>query len=136
MASRSRILIGNKVLFGPNVTVIGGNHNTSVNGKYLYDVLEKRPGDDQDITFEDDIWVGSNVTILKGVTLGRGCVIGAGSLVNKSIPPYAIAAGIPAKVKKFRFDAPTILSHEERLYTPGKRLKKEYIYSLFDGLTK
>ena len=51
----------------------------------------------------NDVWIGCNSTILRGVTIGDGVVIGANSLVNKSIPPYAIAVGTPAKVIKFRF---------------------------------
>lgn len=52
------------------------------------------------IIIEDDVWIGANVTILKGVTIGRGSVIGAGSVVSKCIPPMSIAAGAPAKVIK------------------------------------
>ena len=121
LASESKIIIGDKVLFGPNVTIVGGNHNTSVVGKFIYDVLEKRDIDDQDIIIEDDIWVGSNVVILKGVRLFRGCVIGAGSVVTKDIPPYSIALGVPAKVKSFRFSPEEILFHEEKLYPLDKR---------------
>ncbi len=130
IASESKIIIGNKVLFGPNVTIIGGNHNTSVVGRYMYDVNEKRPEDDQDVIIEDDVWVGSNVTILKGVILARGCIIGAGSVVTHNIPPYSIAAGIPAKVRKFRFDASIILEHEQKLYPPEKRFSSEFIQSI------
>lgn len=51
----------------------------------------------------NDVWVGCNATILRGVTIGDGAVVGANSLVNKDVPPYAIVAGNPAKVIKFRF---------------------------------
>jgi len=46
------------------------------------------------------VWVGANVTILQGVTIGDHSVIGAGAVVNKDIPPYCIAVGVPAKVVK------------------------------------
>ena len=49
------------------------------------------------ITIGDDVWVGAGVTILDGCTIGRGCIIGAGAVVTKSIEPYAIVAGVPAK---------------------------------------
>ncbi len=51
----------------------------------------------------NDVWIGCNSTILRGLQIGDGAVIGANSLVNKDIPPYAIAVGNPAKVIKYRF---------------------------------
>lgn len=51
-----------------------------------------------------DVWIGCNVTVLRGVTIGNGAVIGANALVNKDVPPYAIVGGVPAKIIKYRFD--------------------------------
>lgn len=56
------------------------------------------------IVVKDDVWIGYGATILSGVTIGQGAVIAAGAVVTKDIPPYAIAAGVPAKVIKFRFN--------------------------------
>lgn len=56
----------------------------------------------------NDVFIGANVTILDGVKIGDGAVIGAGAVVTKDIPPYAIALGVPAKVKKYRFSEDTI----------------------------
>jgi len=128
LATESRIILGNKVLLGPNVTIIGGNHNTSVVGKYMYDVLEKRPCDDQDVIIEEDVWIGANAIILKGVTIRRGAIVAAGALVNKDVPPYSIVAGVPARVIRLRFDdLETILEHERLLYPPEKRLPLEVL---------
>ena len=51
---------------------------------------------------EDDVWIGAGTKILSGVHIGRGAVIGAQSVVNKDIPDYAIAVGIPARVIGYR----------------------------------
>ena len=51
----------------------------------------------------NDVWIGCNATILRGIQIGDGAIIGANSLVNKDVPPYAIVAGSPAKIIKFRF---------------------------------
>lgn len=56
----------------------------------------------------NDVWIGANATIKRGVTIGDGAVIGANSIVTKSIPPYAIVAGNPGKIIKYRFDKDTI----------------------------
>jgi acetyltransferase-like isoleucine patch superfamily enzyme len=61
-----------------------------------------------DVTIGNDVWIGQHVTILSGVTIGDGAVIGAHSVVGKSIPPYAIAVGNPARVIRYRFDEKTI----------------------------
>lgn len=54
------------------------------------------------IAIEDDCWLGHGVTVLDGVTIGQGSVIGAGAVVNKDIPPFSIAVGVPARVIKNR----------------------------------
>jgi virginiamycin A acetyltransferase len=51
-----------------------------------------------------DVWLGANVVVKQGIHIGNGAVIGANAVVTKNIPPYAIAVGIPAKVKSYRFD--------------------------------
>jgi maltose O-acetyltransferase len=127
MASDSKIVIGDKVMFGPEVMIIGGRHNSSVVGQFMIDVHVKEPGDDLDVNIEDDVWIGSRAIILRGVRIGRGAIIGAGSIVTKSIPPYAIVAGIPAKVIKFRWNIEKILEHERQLYSSEKRLSREML---------
>lgn len=131
LCSDSRIIIGDKVMFGPQATVIGGDHNTSEVGRFMYDVHEKRPEDDQDVVFENDIWVGTGAIILKGVHVGRGAIIAAGAVVNRDVLPYSIIGGVPAKVISHRFDLETILRHEALLYPPEKRLSREYLQEVF-----
>lgn len=56
----------------------------------------------------DDVWIGSRVIIMQGLKIGTGAVIGAGSVVTKDVPPFAIVAGCPARILKYRFDDDTI----------------------------
>lgn len=51
----------------------------------------------------NDVWVASKVTVLPGVVIGDGAIVAAGSIVTKDVPPYAIVAGVPAKVIGYRF---------------------------------
>ncbi len=62
------------------------------------------------VTIKHDVWVGANVLILGGVTVGNGAVIAAGAVVTKDVPDYAIVGGVPAKIIKYRFSEPDILS--------------------------
>ena len=88
---------------------------------------EKNTDDDQDVIIEGDTWIGLGVTILKGVTIGRGSVIAAGAIVTKSMPPYSIIVGAPAKALKQRFSKEQILEHERLLYPEEKRLNEEQL---------
>lgn len=59
-------------------------------------------------TIGNDVWIGSRVIIMQGLNIGTGAVIGAGSIVTKNVPPYAVVAGSPARIIKYRFDENTI----------------------------
>ncbi len=52
------------------------------------------------IVVGDHVWIGMNVTVLKGVAIGEGAIVAAGSVVNKDVPPHCLVAGVPAKVVK------------------------------------
>ena len=73
-------------------------------GKLVGDVEAMTKGP---IVLEDDVWIGFGATVLSCVTLGKGSVVGAGALVCGDVPSYAIVAGIPAKVIRYRFDDET-----------------------------
>lgn len=92
------IHIGSNVIMGQKVNFHAENHNFNCIDKPIREQGVNRKG----IKIEDDCWIGSGVYILDGVTVGKGCIIGAGAVVNKSIAPYSIAVGNPAKVVKFR----------------------------------
>ena len=98
--------------------VHGGNHRIDIVGRTIISIKEseKRPLiDDKDVIIEEDVWIGDDAIILSGVTIGRGSVIAAGAVVTKSIPPYSIAGGCPAKVIKKRFTDEQIKEHERLL---------------------
>lgn len=93
--------IGNHVNLAQNVTVTGLNHN--------YQDVEM-PIDEQGVStkrviIEDDVWIGANSVILPGTTIGTHSVVAAGSIVSRSVPPYCICAGNPARIiKRYNFD--------------------------------
>lgn len=56
----------------------------------------------------NDVWIGENVTLARGIKIGNGAVVASNAVVTKDVPPFAIVAGNPATVKRFRFDTTTI----------------------------
>lgn len=92
----------------------------------------KPHGYDKDVVVDSDVWIRCRVTLLSGVHIGRGAIIAAGAVVTKSIPPYAIAGGIPAKVIKFKWTIEEILVYEEKVYPKEERLPLETLEKYFN----
>lgn len=65
------------------------------------------------VTLGHDVWIGARAIIKDGVSIGNGAVIAAGAVVTRDVPPYAIAAGVPARILRHRFDAETIESLQQ-----------------------
>lgn len=110
----SKILIGSHVMFGPNVSIHGGDHRKDLLGKYIKEIRQsdKIPINDQDVLIEDDVWVGANAIILKGVTIGEGSIIGAGSVVTRNVPPYSILVGTKSQKIFSRWTEDEIIRHK------------------------
>jgi len=97
------VIIGSRVLIASNVYITDHDHAFEFgdNGTPLghhKDIYAKK------VIIEDHVWLGEKVCVLKGVTIGYASIVGAGSVVSKSIPPYSIAVGNPARVIK-KYDA-------------------------------
>lgn len=100
------ISIGSDCLFGPNVTILTGEHVIEdrrpirvQDAEYL---AKHGHPPDKPVTIGDDCWVGVNAVILPGVNLGKGCVVAAGAVVNGSFDEYSVIGGVPARLLKYR----------------------------------
>lgn len=112
-STKARIFLGEKVVMGPNVTIITGDHRIDLPGRFLADITdsEKLPENDQDVKIEKDVWIGANVTILKGTTIAQGCVIAAGAVVTRDTKPFGVYAGVPASRIRDRFSPEDLKRH-------------------------
>lgn len=96
LALHDKIILGNNVVINDGCTLLTASHD--VNCPNWCHV--KAP-----IVIEDYAWIATKSIILHGVTIGKGAVVGAGSVVTKSVPPYQIVAGNPARIvneRKFK----------------------------------
>ena len=86
--------IGRNVMMGPRVTILTQNHNfldTSV------PMIEQGRAESRPVVVEDDVWIGLGAIILPGTRIGRGAVVAAGAVVTKSVDPWTIVGGNPAR---------------------------------------
>jgi acetyltransferase-like isoleucine patch superfamily enzyme len=95
--------VGQDVLMANDVQLICGNHTFARRDL----PIRAQPTEERPIAIEDDVWLGASVIVLGGVTVGRGSVVGAGAVVTRSLPPYSIARGVPAKIVGVRGDEST-----------------------------
>ena len=128
MNARARFVMKRWSGAAEELMVITGNH-MSIVGKSIKDVTDVVKDDedtqnefDKDVTVDEDVWMGARVTLLSGVHIGRGAEIGTGTVVRKSVPPYAVVVGNPAKIVGFRFTPEEIIEHEKVLYKEDDRL--------------
>lgn len=101
------VTIGDWVGFGPDAKIWSVNHRFSDPDT----PWQQQDWDRKPVKIEDDVWIAANVFVMPGVTIGRGAIVSASSVVNKSIPPFAIVSGNPARVIGWR-RAPTSAATE------------------------
>jgi len=109
----SKVRIGHYTSVAQDVIFqAGGNHNTHFATTYPLITrlmpnrppLSEMPIVDDDIVIGSDVWICRDVKIMGPLKIGHGAILAAHSVVTKDVPPYAIVAGNPARIKKFRFD--------------------------------
>lgn len=98
----STITIGDDLLMGPGTTLYTSNYPLGPARP-----LRLQPRVQRDVRIGNDVWLGSNVVVTAGVTIGDGAVIAAGAVVTRDVPAYAVAAGVPARVLKYRASTET-----------------------------
>lgn len=106
---KSKLSIGSYCSIAPQVVfILASDHPTHTLSTYPFKVKVLKESKEAiskgDIVIGDDVWIGFRATILSGVRIGQGAIVAAGAVVTKDVPPYAIAAGVPAKVIGYRFD--------------------------------
>lgn len=93
-------IIGSKCVIANNVGIIGrSDHDIFSNRLLAFDAptVREDPKLSSPLTIEDGVWIGFGAIILSGITIGRGAVVAAGAVVTRSVPPFAVVAGVPAR---------------------------------------
>lgn len=115
-----KTVIGRFCSFSPTCYFFNGNHplHTITTHPYIYNptlnLVTKENIKRTPCVVCDDVWIGHNAVILPSVDkIGRGAIVAAGAVVTKNVPPYAVLAGNPAKIMKYRFEKSVIKKIEE-----------------------
>ncbi len=114
--AKTKVRIGDNVMFGPNCMVIAGNHNISDASTTMMNAT-KLFNQDKGIVIESDVWIGAKAVILDSSYISEGTVIAAGAVVNCKTIPYSIYGGVPAKFIKHRFTKEDILKVTSNNYS-------------------
>ena len=130
MKKYSGAAFGLTVITGGHISVPGKSHKHITNK--IKDEIDFNHEEDIDVIVDEDVWIGARSMLLRGVHLGRGSIVGAGSVVRKSVPPYAIVTGNPAKIVGFRFTPQEMVVHEAALMPENKRLPLETLQKNYE----
>lgn len=131
-----RFIVGKYTGIASGLTVVTDNHTPTVGVPFYFTGHFHLNDRNKDVIIKEDCWLGTNVTLLPGAIINRGGVVAACALVNKEFPPYAVIAGIPAKIIGVKFSCEEIIEHEMKLYEPKARLSVDYLKELFNTVYK
>lgn len=113
-----RVHIGHYSSLSAHVAIVGADHNYDPPGVPI--VFAGRPPA-RITTIGSDVLIGHGAILLRGITIGNGAIVGAGAVVTKDVPAYAVVAGVPATVLRYRFDERGQAIHEAMLAQPTQR---------------
>jgi len=113
--THSHITIGDNVLFGPGVYILGGNHIYDVPGIYMSEMTKSSEHKDADVTVGNDVWIGARATLLSGVTVHDGAIVASGCVVTSDIPAFEIHGGVPNRKISDRFTSEQLAEHRKML---------------------
>lgn len=130
--------LGNYCSIGPEVVfLLGGEHDYKNFSTYPFKNFFNNESESitkGKVVVEDDVWIGYGATILSGIRIGKGAVVGAKSVVTRDVPDYAIVAGNPAKVLKYRFDEEIINELKKFDYSKIEGREKIYIDKFYKNM--
>lgn len=110
---QTNVKFGDSVLVAGEVAFVGRHdHRIDVVGATMWNSPR---GPHRGVVVGDDVWIGWRAIVMDGVDIGRGAVVAAGAVVTKTVPPFAVVAGVPARVVRMRFTNEDIVQHEARL---------------------
>lgn len=113
-----QVHIGHYSSLSAHVAIVGADHNYDPPGVPI--VFAGRPPS-RITTIGSDVLIGHGAILMRGITIGNGAIVGAGAVVTKDVPAYAVVAGVPAEMLRYRFDERGQAVHEAMLAQATQR---------------
>ena len=136
-----RLLIGDFCSIGPNVMfILSADHATNCISTFPFKVKCTNKATIEGISkgniiLEDDVWIGYGATIMSGVTIHQGAIVAAGAVVTNDVTAYAVVAGVPAKIIKYRFSKEICKELQLIDYSKmNEKMIKEHIKQLYEPI--
>lgn len=138
ISHKGKLIVKKYSVISSGCTIVPASHRLTVGIPFYLATTDHINDSEGDIIIDEDCWIGAECILLPNIHIGRGVVVGAGSVLTRDIPPYAVVAGVPAKIIAVKFTLEQILKHEMILYPPEERMKKEeleyYFQEHYQGL--
>lgn len=107
------LVVGDLTMISSHVKIFGDDHQIAISGEPARLAFAS---EHKLTVIEADCWVGQGAMLREGIRIGRGTVVAAGAIVTRSVPPYEIVGGTPARLIRRRFTAEEAVRHDEALY--------------------
>lgn len=127
-----KLIVKKYSVISSGCTIVPASHRLTVGVPFYLATTDHINDLEGYIIIDEDCWIGAECILLPNVHIGLGAVVGAGSVVTKDVPPYAVVAGVPAKIIAIKFTKDQILKHEAILYSSEERMSDGELQILFD----
>ncbi len=131
ISHKGKLYVKKYSVLSSGVTIVPASHQLTVGVPFYISTVGHINDKEGDVIVDEDCWIGTGAIILSNCHIGRGAVVAAGAVVSKDVPPYAVVAGVPARIIATKFKEDQIIEHERSLYPPMERMSKEAINELF-----
>ncbi len=128
---KGKLYVKKYSVISSGVTIVPASHQLTVGVPFYLSTVGHINDKEGDVHIDEDCWIGTGAIILSNCHIGRGAVVAAGAVVTKDVPPYAVVAGVPARIIASKFTKEQIVEHERSIYPPVERICKEKTDELF-----
>lgn len=128
---KGKLYVKKYSVISSGVTIVPASRQLTVGVPFYLSTVGHINDKEGDVRIDEDCWIVTGAIILSNCHIGRGAVVAAGAVVTKDVPPYAVVAGVPARIIASKFTREQIMEHESILYPEGERMTSNELQYLY-----